>query len=141
MPTVDYCDHGPGCPDHTIRVDFPITPESIELREVFETGGEAALVARHKQQQRNQRRRQVAVGRKRYAAIALEKNMHLAAERLAERKLAERAAQKDLGCPIPPSVVRGGSFPTDNHDAAAKKPPASAAITGETIATKEVATA
>ena len=112
MPTVNYCDHGPGCPDHTIRVDFPITPEAIELREVFETGGEAALVARHKQQQRNQRRRQVAIGRKRYAAIALEKNMRIAAERLAERKLAERDAQeraKTSGVPSRP-ILAGWVF-------------------------------
>ena len=49
-----------------------------------------AAIERYKQQQRNQRRRQVAVGRKRYAAIALEKNLRLAAERLAEQKLADR---------------------------------------------------
>jgi hypothetical protein len=119
MPTVDYCQHGPGCPEHTIRADYPITPESIELREALETGGEPALVARHKQQQRNRNRRLLTSSRKRYAAIALEKNLRLAAERLAERKLAEKQAQEDL---------------------AARKPPASAA-SGDTIATKEEATA
>ncbi len=88
MPTVDYCDHGPGCPEHTIRADYPETPELAELREIKATQGMDAVTERYKQQQRNQRRREVKVGRKRYVAIALEKNMRLAAERLAERKLA-----------------------------------------------------
>ena len=65
-----------------------------------------AAIERYKQQQRNHRRREVAVGRKRYAAIALEKNMRLAAERLAERKLAERASQENIvGKKEPASVT------------------------------------
>jgi hypothetical protein len=93
MPTVDYCRHGPGCPEHTIRADYPETPELAELREIQATQGEDAMVDRYKQQQRNQRRRYNNTSHKRYAAIALEKNLRLAAERLAERKLAERDAQ------------------------------------------------
>jgi hypothetical protein len=96
MPTVDYCKHGPGCPEHTIRADYPETPELAELREIQETQGMDAATARYKQQQRNRHRREVVVGRKRYAAIALEKNMRLAAERLAEQKLAERAAAQNV---------------------------------------------
>jgi len=93
MPTVDYCDHGPGCPQHTICADYPETPELAELREIEATLGTDAMVDRYKQQQRNQRRRYINTSRKRYAAIALETNLRLAAERLAERKLAERDAQ------------------------------------------------
>lgn len=119
MPTVDYCQHGPGCPEHTIRADYPETPELAELHEIQATQGMDAAIERYKQQQRNHRRREVAVGRKRYAAIALEKNLRIAAERLAERKLAEKQAQQDL---------------------AARKPPASVA-SSDTIAAKEEATA
>jgi hypothetical protein len=96
MPTVDYCEHGPGCPEHTIRADYPETPELAELREIQRTQGNEAMVNRYKQQQHNRRRRHIVTSRKRYAAIALEKNMRLAAERLAERKLAERAAAKNV---------------------------------------------
>ena len=90
MPTVNYCKHGPGCPEHTIRADYPETPELAELREIQATQGMDAATERYKQQQRNQRRRRIVTSRKRYAAIALEKNMRLAAERLAEQKLAEK---------------------------------------------------
>jgi len=93
MPTVDYCTHGPGCAEHTIRADYPETPELAELREIQATQGQDAMVDRYKQQQRNQRRRYNNTSRKRYAAIALEKNLRLAAERLAAQKLAaEKAA-------------------------------------------------
>jgi hypothetical protein len=127
MPTVAYCDHGPGCPQHTIRIDYPETPELAELREIKETQGMDAVTERYKQQQRNHRRREVLVGRKRYAAIALEKNMRLAAERLAERKLAERAAQPaaEEGSPIPPSFGGVGLTSWDENSAT-KKPPVSA---------------
>ncbi len=136
MPTVDYCQHGPGCPEHTIRADYPETPELAELHEIRETQGMDAAIERYKQQQRNQHRRHVAAGRKRYAAIALEKNLRLAADQLAERKLVERAAQQAAaeGCSIPPSIGGAGPFPDSS-----KKPVASAA--GETLAAKEVATA
>ena len=93
MPTVDYCKHGPGCPEHTIRADYPETAELAELREIKATQGIEAAGERHKQQQRNHHRREVAVGRKRYAAIALEKNIRLAAEKLAQQKLDALQAQ------------------------------------------------
>ena len=53
----------------------------------LETQGDEAVGLRDKQQQHNRQRRELRTDRKRYAAIALEKNMRLAAERLAERKL------------------------------------------------------
>ncbi len=143
MPTVDYCTHGPGCPEHTIRADYPETPEKAQLREILNSQGQDAMVACYKQQQRNNTRRHVNTARKRYAAVALESNLRLAAERIAERKLAEREEQKALkeqkaiGCPIPPSVGGVGV-----SSGVARKPAASAAATsGETIATKEAATA
>ena len=43
--------------------------------------------------------------RKRYAAIALEKNMRLAAERIAERKPAEQQAQTETTAKKPPASV------------------------------------
>ncbi len=93
IPTVDYCEHGPGCPEHTIRADYPETAELAELREVYEHQGADAAGACHKRQQQNRQRRYFNTERKRYAAIALEKNLRLAAERLAERKLAERTTE------------------------------------------------
>jgi hypothetical protein len=94
MPTVAYCKDGPGCPEHTIRADFPITPENVEVYEVFQTLGSDAAAIRGGQLQRNSQRRHLRSDRKRFAAIALERNMRLAAERLAAEKLAaEPAAQ------------------------------------------------
>jgi hypothetical protein len=111
MPTVAYCEHGPGCPEHTIRADYPETAELAELREVYATQGADALGACHKRQQHNRQRRYSNTARKRYAAIALERNLRLAAERLAERKLAERAAPQEQ----------------ETHSEVAKKQPVSAA--------------
>ncbi len=96
MPTVNYCQHGPGCHEHTIRADYPETPELAELREIQATQGMDAATESYKQQQRNRHRRHIVTSRKRYAAIALEKNMRIAAERLAEQKIAERAAPQDV---------------------------------------------
>ena len=101
MPTVAYCKEGPGCPEHTIRADYPETPELAELREIQRTQGDEAMGLRYKQQQRNRQRRHVRTDRKRYAAIALEKNLRLAAERLAAQKLAaeKTAAQEEAAQP------------------------------------------
>ncbi len=107
MPTVDYCEHGPGCPEHTIRADYPETAELAELREVYEAQGADAAGACHKRQQQNRQRRYFNTERKRYAAIALDRNLRLAAERLAERKLAEREAQAKLDDRKPPASVTG----------------------------------
>ena len=120
MPTVAYCKHGPGCPS-TPSASTTRDPELAELREIEATQGIDAVSDRYKQQQRNQHRRHMNTSRKRYAAIALEKNLRLAAERLAEQKLAERDAQEKL---------------------AAKKPPASVSVeNAETSEGKEAATA
>ena len=75
-------------PEHTIRADYPETPELAELRDIQLTQGDEAMGIRYKQQQRNRQRRHIVTSRKHYAAIALEKNLRLAADRLAERKLA-----------------------------------------------------
>lgn len=108
MPTVSYCKDGPGCPDHTIRADFPYTPETEELHDVLETEGNDAAIRLYRQQQRNRHLRYVRASRKRYAAIALEKNMRLAAERLAERQLAEKQAQEKLAAKKPPAPAPAG---------------------------------
>jgi hypothetical protein len=75
-----------------------------------------AAIERYKQQQRNQRRRQVAVGRRRYAAIALEKNMRLAAERLAEQKLADRKPPVSVSAESPGKTTESEALsPTASH--------------------------
>jgi hypothetical protein len=119
MPTVAYCKEGPGCPEHTIRADFPVTPDAVEVFDVLETQGSDASRRRAKQLAHNRQRRQQHDNRKRYTAIALEHNLRLAAEKLAERKLAEQQARESL---------------------AAKKP-ASSVENSETFAAKEAATA
>jgi len=71
---------------------------------------------RYKQQQHNRQRRHVTTDRKRYAAIALEKNIRLAAERLAERKLAAARAEQNVEPPTsattrkPPTSIEQGSM-------------------------------
>ena len=157
MPTVAYCKDGPGCPEHTIRADFPVTPANVEVYEVFQTLGSDAAAIRGGQLERNRQRRQLHSDRKRFAAIALQKNLRLAADRLAEQKLAEKDVQDKLaaGCPTPAAVAGVGVFApdtnavgsqfvaSDEQDAASnKKRPASISIeTGETFAPKEAATA
>jgi len=82
------CDHhSHECDCVRIRSDYPMTPERMELLEIQRTQGSDAAIARYKQQQRSQYRRYVNTDRKRYTAMALEQNMRLAAERLAEQKL------------------------------------------------------
>ncbi len=122
MPTVAYCKDGPGCPEHTIRADYPETPELAELREIQRTQGDEAMVIRYKQQQRNRHRRHIVTSHKRFAAIALEKNMRLAAERLAERKIAT----------APAAAQKAGPEPIET-----RKPPTSAAV-GEDAVAREV---
>jgi hypothetical protein len=109
MPTVPYCKDGPGCPEHTIRADFPETPELAELREIQRTQGDQAVALRYKQQQHNRQRRYVN------AAIALESNLRLAAERLAERKLAETHAQEKLAAKKPPASVTQSDSQADEE--------------------------
>jgi hypothetical protein len=114
MPTVDYCEHGPECPEHTIRADYPETAETAELREVLATQGPDAMGACHKRHQHNRQRRSMNTARKRYAAIALERNLRLAAERLAERKLAERAAPQGQELDSAVAKKQPASAPCDN---------------------------
>src|SRR5271166_4914371 len=70
MPTVAYCKDGPGCPEHTIRADYPTTPEMVEIQEITLTQGGDAAVIRGRQLDRNWNRRQLRTDRKRYAAVA-----------------------------------------------------------------------
>jgi hypothetical protein len=42
----EFGKHGPGCPEHTIRADYPETAELAELREIQATQGMDAIVER-----------------------------------------------------------------------------------------------
>jgi hypothetical protein len=122
------------CADHQsrececlrIRADYPVTPEMVEVVEVSATHGSDAAAARSKQLERNRERRRLNRDGKRYAAIALEHNLRLAAARMAELKLAERAkaqgAKEESGGPTPAFVAAVGVA----RDSA-KKPPSAAA--------------
>jgi hypothetical protein len=79
--------------DAAFRPDFPISPESLEIRDVTNTQGSDAAQVRCNQLERNRARRNLRNSRKRYADIALRLNLKQAAERLAESKLAEKLAQ------------------------------------------------
>jgi hypothetical protein len=122
MPTAGYCsEHGYDCPDLVIGTAHAVTPEMVEVLEVAEALGSDAAALRGKQLERNRQRRQLRTDRKRYAAVAMEKNLRLAAEKLAERKLADREALEKL---------------------AAKKPSAAVSVeSSESFAAKEAATA
>jgi hypothetical protein len=118
-----------GDSDFDFRPDHPVTPDNVELADVLHTQGMDAFTARRLQLERNLRRRQLRLNRKRYADIAAQRNLRYAAERLAERKLAEQKAQDrpadqqpESGWPTPASVAGVEASPD-----AAKKPPASAA--------------
>jgi hypothetical protein len=115
MPSAGACEHGPDCSELIIRADHPVTPEAVEIIEVLETYGSDAAARRGSQLSRNRQRRQQHSDRKRFAAIALERNMRLAAEKLATQKLAaEKAtAQKEAAQQAQP-------------DLSEKKPPARA---------------
>lgn len=69
--------------------DSPISPEFLELRDISNTQGAEAAEVRFHQLERNRARRELRSNRKRYDEIAMRLNLKLAAERLAERKLAE----------------------------------------------------
>jgi len=118
MPKSGYCsEHGYDCPDLVIRADHPVTPEMVEIVEISDTQGADAAARRGNQLERNRQRRQLRSERKRFAAIALEKNMRLAAERLAEQKLAEKLAQRKV------EAAQEGASPAAGTG---KKPPAPA---------------
>ncbi len=82
------------------RSDSPISPEFLELREISNTHGPDAAAVRFLQLERNRARRELRNNRKRYADIAMRLNLKRAAERLAERKLAEAG----LAPPPPPPL-------------------------------------
>ena len=137
--------------DLEFRPDYPVTPEYVEMDEIRRTLGSEASVARSTQMMRNERRRRFRTERKRYAKIAAQINLQRAADKLAERKLAEREAQQiaaqstvvggpqlpdvgncgDIaGCPTPPALAGLDVFPRDEN-AAARKPPVFAVDSGE----------
>ncbi len=82
MPSAS-CQHGPDCPEDVIRSDFPITPEMLEINDVYSTQGPDAATVRMNQLDRNRHRRQLRSEHKRYAALALDRNMRIAAKKLA----------------------------------------------------------
>lgn len=143
-------DTAPGSPfaaqenDLDFRPDFPISPENVEVCEIYATQGPDAAQVRCDQLERNRQRRELRADRKRFAGIALRRNIRVAAQKLADRKLAEQhAPQKvaanppDVGCPIPPAVGGVGIFP----DAAKKTPAFADAGIDEYLAGKEATTA
>jgi hypothetical protein len=121
----DYCGdhHSRECECCRIRPDSPITPEAVEFLEVSEKFGNAAASVRRRQLERNRQQRVLRTERKRYEAIALERNLQRAADIMAERKLAERDAKQVSveGCPILPSS--GGVGPVPAADATATSTP------------------
>lgn len=125
----NYCSdhHSRECECNRIRTDYPVSPETVEMFETSQTLGPDAAAARHKQLMRNRERRHLNRERKRYEAIALEKNMRRAAEIIAERKLAERAKQ-EAESPTPPSPE-----PTAPTSDGPQKPVISTAISLRTI--------
>jgi hypothetical protein len=104
MPSSGYCrEHGDDCPDLVIRADHPVTPEMVEILEISETD---AAARRGNQLARKRKLREMRSSSKRYAAIALEKNMRIAAEKLAQQKLAaEKAAAVGAHNCLPLAIV------------------------------------
>ena len=81
----------PAVPNTPSAPTTPRRPNSPNSASVRATQGMDEPWMRYKQQQRNRHRRPSSPARKRYAAIALERNMRLAAERLAERNSPRRS--------------------------------------------------
>lgn len=102
--------------------EFPISPENVEVCEIYATQGPDAAQVRCDQLERNRQRRDLRLNRKRYADVALRRNIRVAAEKLARKKLAEQQTQEKLaaGRPAPASLAGVGVSPD-----VAKKPPAS----------------
>ena len=109
-----YCGdhHSRECECCRIRPDHPVTPEAVELVEVYERLGDKAAAARSRQLERNRHRRLLRSERKRYEAVALERNLRRAVDIVAERKLAERDAQPaaEVGGPQLPDVGNCGAI-------------------------------
>ena len=100
LPELPFSGHY--CADHQsrececcrIRPDYPLTPEMVEIVEETETFGPDVAAIRSKQLVRNTERRRLNRERKRYEAIALERNMRRAVEIMTQRKLAESSPSK-----------------------------------------------
>jgi hypothetical protein len=109
----NYCGyhHSHECECCRIRADYPVTPEAVEVVELYEKYGDDLAGVRSKQLERNRQRRELRNERKRYEAIALERNMRRAAELMAERLVAERSKQDELTTKKPPASVSAPPVP------------------------------
>lgn len=85
-------DRKPTTGNFDFRADHPVTPEMIEVLEVAETQGADAAALRGDQLARNRQLRQLRTERKRFARVALQQNLRIAAEKLAQEKLAAQTA-------------------------------------------------
>ena len=124
-----YCGdhHSRECECCRVRPDYPVTPESVEVLEVYEKLGDKASAARGRQLERNRQRRLLRNERKRYEAVALEHNMRRAAEIMTERKLADRAKSQESTNHNSEFAQGGPQLPSSgNCGMTAKKPVASA---------------
>jgi len=92
----NYCGyhHSRECECCRIRSDYPVTPESVEVVELHQKYGDDLAGVRSSQLERNRKNRELRKERKRYEAIALERNLLRAVEVLTERKLKEGVAPK-----------------------------------------------
>ena len=104
------------------RPDHPITPEMVEIVEISETEGADAAARRGNQLERNRQRRQQRADRKRYADIALNRNLQLSAQKIAAEKLAAEKA----------AAARAQPDPSET-----KKPPTRAAAEGSQSSPQE----
>ena len=103
----------------------------MELRDIANTQGAEAAEVRFRQLERNRARRALRSNRKRYDEIAVRLNLKRAAERLAERKLAEAG--------IAPAPANAEPFDFDRELAESmKKSAASFAEIDACLAGKEV---
>jgi hypothetical protein len=101
LPELPFSGHY--CGDHQsrececmrVRRDFPLTPEMVEVVEVTDNFGPDVAAIRSRQLMRNKERRRLNSQRKRYEAIALERNMRRGAELMAQRLVAERSRQEE----------------------------------------------
>jgi hypothetical protein len=122
LPTTD---NSSAPADADFRLDFPISPDWLEVRDVTNTQGSDAAQVRCNQLERNRARRQLRSSRKRYVDIAMRLNLKRAAERLAESKLSEKLAQLGIA---PPAV---DAQPVDFDTAVAQEMKKAAATTAE----------
>ena len=122
MPTVGLLHSTvPAVPITSSAPTTPLLPSRSRSCEISQTHGSDAAARRGKSTGSATVSAAQPPNRKRYAAIALEKNMRLAAERLADQKLAERAAaQKVAPEPIetrkpPASTIQESAAATEQE--------------------------